>query len=113
MRTYIWIGVEEGARLVTGARRSPRGGVWSADEGHALDGAGPPGARSLRTGTGTGTTTVNGAAVAFDGQFDGQFDGPFGGLFDGLFDGVEVSGISREYGAAVLGRYTAYKTVTV
>jgi len=64
------------------------GGVWSADEDHALAVA-----RRVRTGT----ITVNGASVAFG--------GPFGGF--------KASGIGREYGAVGLGTYTEYKTITV
>ncbi|GGM22741.1 aldehyde dehydrogenase [Streptomyces fumigatiscleroticus] len=143
VRNYIQLGIEEGARLVTGGPQIPEGlekgnyvtptlfadvdnsmriaqeeifgpvlvviayddeddavriandseyglsgGVWSADEEHALAVA-----RRVRTGT----ITVNGASVAFD--------GPFGGF--------KASGIGREYGAVGLGTYTEYKTITV
>lgn len=143
VRDYIQLGIDEGARLVTGGPRIPAGlekgnyvtptvfadvdnsmriaqeeifgpvlvviayddeddavriandseyglsgGVWSADEDHALRVA-----RRIRTGT----VTVNGASVAFD--------GPFGGF--------KASGIGREYGAVGLGTYTEYKTITV
>lgn len=143
VRDYIRLGIEEGARLVTGGPHVPEGlergnyvtptvfadvdnsmriaqeeifgpvlvviayddedeavrmanesayglsgGVWSADEAHALDVA-----RRIRSGT----VTVNGAPVAFD--------GPFGGF--------KASGIGREYGAVGLGAYTEYKTITV
>lgn len=143
VRDYIRIGIEEGARLVTGGPQVPEGlekgnyvtptlfadvdnsmriaqeevfgpvlvviayddeddavriandseyglsgGVWSADEAHALVVA-----RRIRTGT----VTVNGASIGFD--------GPFGGF--------KASGIGREYGAVGLGTYTEYKTVTV
>ncbi|MFJ6391135.1 aldehyde dehydrogenase [Streptomyces sp. NPDC091972] len=143
VRSYIRLGIEEGARLVTGGPHVPdglekgnyvtptvfadvdnsmriaqeeifgpvlvviayddeddavriandseyglSGGVWSADEAHALEVA-----RRVRTGT----VTVNGASVAFD--------GPFGGF--------KASGIGREYGAVGLGTYTEYKTITV
>ncbi|MGC0334248.1 aldehyde dehydrogenase (NAD+) [Streptomyces sp. SAI-170] len=143
VRSYIELGIEEGARLVTGGPQIPEGlekgnyvtptvfadvdnamriaqeeifgpvllvipyddeddavriandspyglsgGVWSCDEGHALEVA-----RRLRTGT----VTVNGAPVAFD--------GPFGGF--------KASGIGREFGAVGLGTYTEYKTITV
>ncbi|MCL6673670.1 aldehyde dehydrogenase [Streptomyces panaciradicis] len=143
VRDYIRLGIEEGARLVTGGPQLPEGlergnyvtptvfadvdnsmriaqeeifgpvlvviayddeddavriaddseyglsgGVWSADEEHALAVA-----RRLRTGT----VTVNGASIAFD--------GPFGGF--------KASGIGREYGAVGLGTYTEYKTITV
>ena len=143
VRAYIRLGIEEGARLVTGGPQIPEGlekgnyvmptvfadvdnsmriaqeeifgpvlvviayddeddavriandseyglsgGVWSADEEHALAVA-----RRIRTGT----VTVNGASVAFD--------GPFGGF--------KASGVGREYGAVGLGTYTEYKTITV
>ncbi|MGW5328101.1 aldehyde dehydrogenase [Streptomyces sp. NPDC004014] len=143
VRGYIRLGIEEGARLVTGGPQIPEGlekgnyvtptvfadvdnsmriaqeeifgpvltviayddeddavriandseyglsgGVWSADEEHALAVA-----RRVRTGT----VTVNGASVAFD--------GPFGGF--------KASGIGREYGTVGLGTYTEYKTITV
>lgn len=143
VRDYIRLGIEEGARLVTGGPQIPEGlekgnyvtptvfadvdnsmriareeifgpvlvviayddeddavriandsdyglsgGVWSADEGRALAVA-----RRVRTGT----MTVNGASIAFD--------GPFGGF--------KASGIGREYGAVGLGTYTEYKTITV
>ncbi|MGW5425476.1 aldehyde dehydrogenase, partial [Streptomyces sp. NPDC003943] len=143
VRTYIQLGIDEGARLVTGGPHIPEGlekgnyvtptvfadvdnsmriaqeeifgpvlvviayddeddavriandseyglsgGVWSSDEERALAVA-----RRIRTGT----VTVNGASVAFD--------GPFGGF--------KASGIGREYGAIGLGTYTEYKTITV
>jgi acyl-CoA reductase-like NAD-dependent aldehyde dehydrogenase len=143
VRTYIRLGIDEGARLVTGGPQIPEGlekgnyvtptvfadvdntmriaqeeifgpvlvviayddeddavriandseyglsgGVWSADETRALAVA-----RRVRTGT----VTVNGAPVGFD--------GPFGGF--------KASGIGREYGAVGLGTYTEYKTITV
>ncbi|MFF1471788.1 aldehyde dehydrogenase [Streptomyces mirabilis] len=143
VRTYIQLGIEEGARLVAGGPQIPEGlekgnyvtptvfadvdnsmriaqeeifgpvlvviayddeddavriandseyglsgGVWSSDEERALTIA-----RRVRTGT----VTVNGASVAFD--------GPFGGF--------KASGIGREYGAVGLGTYTEYKTITV
>ncbi|MFF2732246.1 aldehyde dehydrogenase [Streptomyces sp. NPDC058008] len=143
VREYIRIGIEEGARLVTGGPQVPEGleqgnyvtptvfadvdnsmrvareeifgpvlvvipyddedeavriandseyglsgGVWSVDEEHALAVA-----RRIRTGT----LTINGASVAFD--------GPFGGF--------KASGIGREYGAVGLGTYTEYKTITI
>ncbi|MER6496394.1 aldehyde dehydrogenase [Streptomyces griseorubiginosus] len=143
VRTYIQLGIDEGARLVTGGPHVPEGlekgnyvtptvfadvdnsmriaqeeifgpvlvviayddedeavriandseyglsgGVWSSDEAHALEVA-----RRVRTGT----VTVNGASIAFD--------GPFGGF--------KASGIGREYGAVGLGTYTEYKTITV
>lgn len=90
---HIRLGIEEGARLVTGGPEVPpgldavriandsgyglSGGVWSADPAHALEVA-----RRVRTGT----LTVNGVPIGFD--------GPFGG--------VKASG---------LGTYTEYKTI--
>ncbi|MFF4763383.1 aldehyde dehydrogenase [Streptomyces sp. NPDC001292] len=143
VRNYIQLGIEEGARLVTGGPQVPEGlekgnyvtptvfadvdnsmriaqeeifgpvlvviayddeddavriandseyglsgGVWSSNEEHALTVA-----RRVRTGT----ITVNGASVAFD--------GPFGGF--------KASGIGREYGAVGVGTYTEFKTITV
>ncbi|WP_405659762.1 aldehyde dehydrogenase [Streptomyces sp. NBC_01166] len=143
VRDYIALGIEEGARLVTGGPQVPEGlergnyvtptlfadvdnsmriaqeeifgpvlvviayddeddavriandseyglsgGVWSSDEARALAVA-----RRIRTGT----VTVNGASVGFD--------GPFGGF--------KASGIGREYGAAGLSQYIEYKTITV
>ncbi|MFD6277361.1 aldehyde dehydrogenase [Streptomyces sp. NPDC060209] len=143
VRDYIALGIEEGARLVTGGPQVPAGlergnyvtptlfadvdnsmriaqeeifgpvlvviayddeddavriandseyglsgGVWSSDEARALAVA-----RRIRTGT----VTVNGASVGFD--------GPFGGF--------KASGIGREYGAAGLSQYIEYKTITV
>ncbi|QCX80837.1 Geranial dehydrogenase [Streptomyces sp. YIM 121038] len=143
VRDYIRLGIEEGARLVTGGPQVPAGlergnyvtptvladvdnsqriaqeeifgpvlvviayddendavriandseyglsgGIWSSDEEHALAVA-----RRVRTGT----VTVNGASVGFD--------GPFGGF--------KASGIGREFGAVGLGTYTEYKTITL
>ncbi|MCX5415986.1 aldehyde dehydrogenase [Streptomyces sp. NBC_00059] len=143
VRDYIALGIEEGARLVTGGPQVPEGleegnyvtptvfadvdnsmriaqeeifgpvlvviayddeddavriandseyglsgGVWSSDEARALAVA-----RRIRTGT----VTVNGASVGFD--------GPFGGF--------KASGIGREYGAVGLSQYIEYKTITV
>jgi len=143
VRDYIQLGIEEGARLVTGGPQIPEGlekgnyvtptvfadvdnsmriaqeeifgpvlvviayddeddavriandceyglsgGVWSSDEAHALNVA-----RRIRTGT----LTINGASLAFD--------GPFGGF--------KASGIGREYGAVGLSTYTEYKTITL
>ncbi|WP_172381189.1 aldehyde dehydrogenase [Streptomyces sp. MNP-20] len=143
VRDYIRLGIEEGARLVTGGPQVPAGlergnyvtptvladvdnsqriaqeeifgpvlvviayddeddavriandseyglsgGIWSCDEEHALAVA-----RRVRTGT----VTVNGASVGFD--------GPFGGF--------KSSGIGREFGAVGLGTYTEYKTITL
>ncbi|MCF3962656.1 aldehyde dehydrogenase [Streptomyces fuscigenes] len=143
VRSYIRLGVEEGARLVTGGPESPEGlergnyvkptlfadvdnsmriaqeeifgpvlvvipydgeddavriandseyglsgGVWTADAAHGLEIA-----RRVRTGT----FTVNGAPIGFD--------GPFGGY--------RASGTGREYGAVGLAGYVEHKTVTI
>ncbi|KUN18288.1 aldehyde dehydrogenase [Streptomyces corchorusii] len=64
------------------------GGVWTADEGRALEIA-----RRIRTGT----FSVNGAPFSFD--------APFGGF--------KSSGIGREFGATGLTQYVEYKTVAV
>ncbi|GLP64090.1 aldehyde dehydrogenase [Streptomyces sp. TUS-ST3] len=79
---------DDAVRLANDSEYGLSGGVWSADEEHALAVA-----RRIRTGT----VTVNGASVAFD--------GPFGGF--------KASGIGREYGAVGLGTYTEYQTITV
>ncbi|MFI0241362.1 aldehyde dehydrogenase [Streptomyces sp. NPDC016845] len=78
---------DDAVRIANESEYGLSGGVWSADEEHALAVA-----RRIRTGT----VTVNGASVAFD--------GPFGGF--------KASGIGREYGAVGLGTYTEYKTIT-
>ncbi|MFJ1910520.1 aldehyde dehydrogenase [Streptomyces sp. NPDC088147] len=143
VRSYIRLGVEEGARLVTGGPESPAGlergnyvkptlfadvdngmriareeifgpvlvvipfededdavriandseyglsgGVWTADVERGLGIA-----RRIRTGT----FTVNGAPIGFD--------GPFGGY--------KTSGTGREYGAVGLAEYVEHKTITV
>ncbi|MFE3854127.1 aldehyde dehydrogenase [Streptomyces griseorubiginosus] len=79
---------DDAVRIANDSEYGLSGGVWSADEEHALAVA-----RRIRTGT----VTVNGASVAFD--------GPFGGF--------KASGVGREYGAVGLGTYTEYKTITV
>ncbi|MFJ4188300.1 aldehyde dehydrogenase [Kitasatospora sp. NPDC089509] len=79
---------DEAVRIANDSEYGLSGGVWSSDEGHALAIA-----RRIRTGT----VTVNGAAVGFD--------GPFGGF--------KASGIGREFGAVGLGSYTEYKTITL
>ena len=78
---------DDAVRIANDSEYGLSGGVWSADEAHALAVA-----RRMRTGT----VTVNGAPIGFD--------GPFGGF--------KASGIGREYGAVGLGTYTEYKTVT-
>ncbi|WP_318199544.1 aldehyde dehydrogenase [Streptomyces sp. SCL15-4] len=81
-------GEDDAVRIANDSEYGLSGGVWSADEERALAVA-----RRVRTGT----LTVNGASVAFD--------GPFGGF--------KASGIGREYGAVGIGAYTEYKTITV
>ncbi|MEU3248319.1 aldehyde dehydrogenase [Streptomyces sp. NPDC006875] len=78
---------DDAVRIANESEYGLSGGVWSADPEHALAVA-----RRLRTGT----VTVNGAPIGFD--------GPFGGF--------KNSGLGREYGAVGLGTYTEYKTVT-
>ncbi|MDT0448549.1 aldehyde dehydrogenase [Streptomyces hesseae] len=79
---------DDAVRIANDSEYGLSGGVWSSDEEHALAVA-----RRVRTGT----VTVNGASVGFD--------GPFGGF--------KASGIGREYGAVGLGAYTEYKTITM
>ncbi|MFI5612750.1 aldehyde dehydrogenase [Amycolatopsis sp. NPDC051903] len=79
---------DDAVRIANDSEYGLSGGVWSTDEAHALAVA-----RRIRTGT----VTINGAPIGFD--------GPFGGF--------KASGIGREYGAAGLLQYTESKTVTV
>ncbi|MFC0436209.1 aldehyde dehydrogenase [Kutzneria buriramensis] len=79
---------DDAVRIANDSDYGLSGGVWSADPEHALAVA-----RRLRTGT----VTINGAPIGFD--------GPFGGF--------KASGIGREYGAVGLSAYIEYKTVTV
>ncbi|MFJ6708379.1 MULTISPECIES: aldehyde dehydrogenase [unclassified Streptomyces] len=79
---------DEAVRIANDSEYGLSGGVWSADDAHALEVA-----RRLRTGT----VTVNGAAISFD--------GPFGGY--------KASGIGREYGAVGLAQYVEHKSVTL
>ncbi|WP_353940360.1 aldehyde dehydrogenase [Streptomyces sp. HUAS MG91] len=79
---------DDAVRIANDSEYGLSGGVWSTDEEHALAVA-----RRVRTGT----VTVNGASVGFD--------GPFGGF--------KASGIGREYGAVGLGTYTEYQTITL
>lgn len=78
---------DDAVRIANDSSYGLSGGVWSADETHALEVA-----RRLRTGT----VTVNGAPIGFD--------GPFGGF--------KASGIGREYGSVGLTQYIEYKTIT-
>ncbi|UGT52317.1 aldehyde dehydrogenase [Nocardia asteroides] len=80
--------IDDAVRIADDSDYGLSGGVWSADEDAALAVA-----RRIRTGT----VTVNGAPVGFD--------GPFGGF--------KASGIGREFGAVGLGQYTEYQTITV
>ncbi|MET9460676.1 aldehyde dehydrogenase [Streptomyces canus] len=79
---------DDAVRIANDSEYGLSGGVWSADEAHALEIA-----RRMRTGT----VTINGTSVGFD--------GPFGGF--------KASGLGREYGFAGLNTYIEYKTVTV
>ncbi|MBN6038924.1 aldehyde dehydrogenase [Amycolatopsis sp. 195334CR] len=79
---------DDAVRIANESEYGLSGGVWSADEARALAFA-----RRIRTGT----VTVNGASIGFD--------GPFGGF--------KSSGIGREYGAVGLTQYVEYKTVTL
>jgi acyl-CoA reductase-like NAD-dependent aldehyde dehydrogenase len=79
---------DDAVRIANESEYGLSGGVWSSDEAHALSVA-----RRIRTGT----VTVNGAPIGFD--------GPFGGY--------KASGIGREYGFAGLNTYLEYKTVTI
>ncbi|MFJ3760037.1 aldehyde dehydrogenase [Streptomyces sp. NPDC090080] len=79
---------DEAVRIANDSEYGLSGGVWSADDARALEVA-----RRLRTGT----VTVNGAAISFD--------GPFGGY--------KASGIGREYGAVGLAQYVEHKSVTL
>ncbi|MCF3102348.1 aldehyde dehydrogenase [Streptomyces roseoverticillatus] len=79
---------DDAVRIADDSEYGLSGGVWSTDEGHALEIA-----RRMRTGT----VTVNGTSVGFD--------GPFGGF--------KASGVGREYGFAGLNTYIEYKTITI
>ncbi|GHF19704.1 aldehyde dehydrogenase [Streptomyces spiralis] len=79
---------DDAVRIANDSEYGLSGGVWSTDEARALEIA-----RRMRTGT----VTVNGTSVGFD--------GPFGGF--------KASGLGREYGFAGLNTYIEYKTVTV
>ena len=79
---------DDAVRIANDSEYGLSGGVWSTDEQHALAIA-----RRIRTGT----MTVNGAPIGFD--------GPFGGF--------KASSLGREYGFAGLNTYLEYKTVTL
>ncbi|UUV31972.1 aldehyde dehydrogenase [Amycolatopsis roodepoortensis] len=78
---------DDAVRIANDSEYGLSSGVWSADEDRALAVA-----RRMRTGT----VTVNGAPIGFD--------GPFGGY--------KASGIGREYGVAGLAQYVELKTIT-
>ncbi|MEU1619475.1 aldehyde dehydrogenase [Streptomyces sp. NPDC005722] len=78
---------DEAVRIANDSDYGLSGGVWSASPERALAVA-----RRLRTGT----VTLNGSPMSFD--------GPFGGY--------KASGIGREYGAVGLTGYVEHKTVT-
>ncbi|WP_234543691.1 aldehyde dehydrogenase [Streptomyces shenzhenensis] len=77
---------DEAVRIANDSPYGLGGGVWTADEGRALEIA-----RRIRTGT----FSVNGAPFSFD--------APFGGF--------KNSGIGREFGTVGLGQYVEYKTI--
>jgi acyl-CoA reductase-like NAD-dependent aldehyde dehydrogenase len=78
---------DEAVRIANDSDYGLSGGVWSASTERALAVA-----RRLRTGT----VTLNGSPMSFD--------GPFGGY--------KASGIGREYGMVGLTGYIEHKTVT-
>jgi acyl-CoA reductase-like NAD-dependent aldehyde dehydrogenase len=78
---------DDAVRIANDSEYGLSGGVWSASTEEALAVA-----RRIRTGT----VTINGSPISFD--------GPFGGY--------KASGTGREYGAVGLGEYLEHKTVT-
>ncbi|MDX3356613.1 aldehyde dehydrogenase [Streptomyces sp. ME01-24h] len=78
---------DDAVRIANDSEYGLSGGVWSASPERALAVA-----RRLRTGT----VTLNGTPMSFD--------GPFGGY--------KASGIGREYGAVGLTGYVEHKTIT-
>ncbi|MFF5082818.1 aldehyde dehydrogenase [Actinoplanes sp. NPDC000266] len=78
---------DDAVRIANDSEYGLSGGVWSASVERALAVA-----RRIRTGT----VTINGAPIGFD--------GPFGGF--------KGSGIGREYGAVGLTQYIEYQTIT-
>jgi aldehyde dehydrogenase (NAD+) len=78
---------DDAIRIANDSQYGLSGGVWSASTERALDVA-----RRIRTGT----VTINGSPISFD--------GPFGGY--------KASGTGREYGMVGLSEYLELKTVT-
>ncbi|MFF7677927.1 aldehyde dehydrogenase [Actinacidiphila glaucinigra] len=78
---------DDAVRIANDSEYGLSGGVWTASPERALAVA-----RRLRTGT----VTLNGSPISFD--------GPFGGH--------KASGVGREYGAVGLTGYVEYKTIT-
>ncbi|SNS36472.1 aldehyde dehydrogenase [Actinacidiphila glaucinigra] len=78
---------DDAVRIANDSEYGLSGGVWTASPERALAVA-----RRLRTGT----VTLNGSPMSFD--------GPFGGH--------KASGVGREYGAVGLNGYVEYKTIT-
>ncbi|XVV15438.1 aldehyde dehydrogenase [Actinoplanes sp. CA-131856] len=78
---------DDAVRIANESEYGLSGGIWSGDPDRAMAVA-----RRLRTGT----VTINGAPIGFD--------GPFGGF--------KNSGVGREYGAVGLSQYIEYQTVT-
>ncbi|MEU4098991.1 aldehyde dehydrogenase [Streptomyces sp. NPDC026673] len=78
---------DDAVRIANASDYGLSGGVWTASPERALAVA-----RRLRTGT----VTLNGSPMSFD--------GPFGGY--------KASGIGREYGSVGLSGYLEYKTIT-
>jgi aldehyde dehydrogenase (NAD+) len=79
--------IDDAVRIANDSDYGLSGGIWSASTERALEVA-----RRMRTGT----VTINGSPISFD--------GPFGGY--------KASGAGREYGAVGLSEYLVYKTVT-
>ncbi|XVU27691.1 aldehyde dehydrogenase [Actinoplanes sp. CA-054009] len=78
---------DDAVRIANDSEYGLSGSVWSASVERALAVA-----RRVRTGT----VTINGAPIGFD--------GPFGGF--------KNSGLGREYGVVGLTQYTEYQTIT-
>jgi acyl-CoA reductase-like NAD-dependent aldehyde dehydrogenase len=79
--------VDDAVRIANDSEYGLSGGVWSASTEEALEVA-----RRIHTGT----VTINGSPISFD--------GPFGGY--------KASGTGREYGAVGLSEYLEQKSVT-